>query len=257
MYAVLVIDDDEVVCRSIRAKIDRLQLSGIGCILQSSSAEEAERLMLKEKPHIVLMDVSMPYKSGHELIRSVSQSLTQTQFIMLSGHDNFQYVRNAFKLGVLDYLLKPVRFGKLEDVLKSAIGVLQANLDPSGCPQLQEEPVVEQAKQLAEQYWDQQIDMTFIANRLNMNYSYFSKLFKEKTGMNFSRYLLRLRMEKGKALLADPHIKIQAISEKLGYQNPKNFTRTFKEFTGLSPQDFRKMSAEIARSTIDPRRKEP
>ncbi len=86
---------------------------------------------------------------------------------------------------------------------------------------------------------DKEVDMAVIANLLNMNYSYFSKVFKDNMGMNFSEYLTRLRMEEAKRLLKEPDYKVLDVSSRLGYVNPKNFTRAFKNYVGYSPKDYR------------------
>lgn len=81
--------------------------------------------------------------------------------------------------------------------------------------------------------------MAEVANLINLNYSYFSLLFKGRTGMNFVEYLKKVRMEKAMELLNDPCYKIYEISGMVGYNNTKHFTTIFREFTGISPKEYR------------------
>ena len=83
------------------------------------------------------------------------------------------------------------------------------------------------------------LSMAEVSNHISLNYSYFSILFKEKTGMNFSDYLRRVRIEKAKELLQNSAYKIYEVSEMVGYNNTKHFTTTFRMLTGISPSEFR------------------
>jgi len=66
-----------------------------------------------------------------------------------------------------------------------------------------------------------------------------SKIFKEKSGKNFSDYLFEMKMIKSKELMADINLKIYHISSAIGYNNPKNFSRAFKQYHGISPREYR------------------
>ena len=69
--------------------------------------------------------------------------------------------------------------------------------------------------------------------------AYLSRLFKKKTGINFVDYLTRLRVEKAKEFLALPALKVYTVAEMVGYENPRYFSRIYKDVTGMSPQDYR------------------
>ena len=83
------------------------------------------------------------------------------------------------------------------------------------------------------------LNMAYVSNYVSMNYSYFSEMFKEHTGTNFVDYVKKIRVEKSKVLLRNTDYKIFEIGQKIGYQNPKQFTKTFKEIVGISPVEFR------------------
>ncbi len=83
------------------------------------------------------------------------------------------------------------------------------------------------------------LTMAQVANHISLNYSYFSILFKEKTGMNFVDYLRLIRIEKAKELLQNSMYKIYEVSEMVGYGNTKHFTTTFRALTGISPKEYR------------------
>lgn len=88
-------------------------------------------------------------------------------------------------------------------------------------------------------HYGKDLSMAEVANRINLNYSYFSLLFKEKTGMNFVEYLKKVRIEKAMELLKNTGLKINEISGMVGYNNTKHFATIFREYTGISPREYR------------------
>jgi YesN/AraC family two-component response regulator len=78
-----------------------------------------------------------------------------------------------------------------------------------------------------------------VARHVFLNPAYFSRLFKEKIGVNFNEYVLDLRMKKAKELLAKTNLKICDISEKLGYKDIRYFYKIFSSMAGMSPSQYR------------------
>ena len=67
-------------------------------------------VILKEKPDILITDIRMPFMDGLELSRMVKAELPDIKIVILSGYDDFEYAKQAIKIGVAEYLLKPVSF---------------------------------------------------------------------------------------------------------------------------------------------------
>lgn len=82
--------------------------------------------------------------------------------------------------------------------------------------------------------------LTQIAAQVNMNPSYFSRIFSKKTGKSFINYLTDIRIEHAKKLLITSNNPIANISEQSGYKNQYYFSNAFKRMTGLSPNEWRK-----------------
>lgn len=87
------------------------------------------------------------------------------------------------------------------------------------------------------------VSLNTIAEQLHMNPSYISRLFKESTGKSFTEYLTNVRLEKSKKMLLETSLKVEEIGKKLGYNNSYYFIRLFKEYTGTTPGEYRKMFA--------------
>lgn len=78
------------------------------------------------------------------------------------------------------------------------------------------------------------------ASRYHVSIGYLSKLFKAETGYNFSDYLIHIRMNKAIELLDGGYKRVAEISRLVGYEDPKFFSQTFKRFTGVTPQEYKR-----------------
>ncbi len=83
------------------------------------------------------------------------------------------------------------------------------------------------------------LNMAVVSNHFSLNYSYFSHAFQEYSGESFSNYVRRLRLDKAKELLVHSDLKVYEISDQVGFENVKHFTRIFKETEGITALEFR------------------
>ena len=79
-----------------------------------------------------------------------------------------------------------------------------------------------------------------MAKSLNTSTFYFCKLFKKATGLNFTDYVSRVRIEKAKNLLLNPNTRISEVAYEVGFQSLTHFNRVFRKVVGQSPTEFRK-----------------
>ncbi len=96
-----------------------------------------------------------------------------------------------------------------------------------------------QAKKFIEAHYHEKITLQQVANLIYLNPSYFSIQFKKEVGINFIDYIKECRMLKAKEYLRRIDLKVYEIGEMVGYHNRKYFTDTFKEYTGLTPLEYR------------------
>jgi len=83
-----------------------------------------------------------------------------------------------------------------------------------------------------------------VASFIGISRYYLTHIFKEKLNISPQEYLLNYRMEQGSRLLRTTSLSVQAISEKVGYENPLTFSKTFKNKFGLSPRKYREKMKE-------------
>lgn len=104
-----VIIDDEIWTRKVIRSLGEWEKYGIRIAGEASDGEYGLELIRQVKPDIILTDVCMPQMNGLELIERLRSERDPVQVIFISGYDDYSYVRSAMKLGVVDYLLKPVK----------------------------------------------------------------------------------------------------------------------------------------------------
>lgn len=101
------------------------------------------------------------------------------------------------------------------------------------------DPIPEVEIYLRENFTDPSLCLSKLGEQFNISESYLSHLFKERTGVNFSTYLERLRMEEAARQLRSGHRDLSTLYVYLGYSNPATFRRAFKKYHGITPSEMR------------------
>lgn len=102
-----------------------------------------------------------------------------------------------------------------------------------------ESPAITRAKKFIEEHQADEISLSDVARAVNTSTFYFCKMFKKATGLNFTDYLSRVRIEKAKNLLLNPHLRISEIAFAAGFQSLSHFNRVFRRIAGQSPTHYR------------------
>lgn len=119
MYRIMIADDEPLIIKGLRKMMDweRMDVRIIG---EAQDGRELMELLEKEQPDIIISDISMPGKSGLDIIREISEQNMDTKVIFVSGFQEFSYAKAAIKYGAVDYLLKPVTVEELEKAINRA-----------------------------------------------------------------------------------------------------------------------------------------
>ncbi|HNQ72893.1 MAG TPA: helix-turn-helix domain-containing protein, partial [Verrucomicrobiota bacterium] len=102
-----------------------------------------------------------------------------------------------------------------------------------------EPPTITKAKQFIDAHQTEEISLTDVARAVNTSTFYFCKMFKKATGLNFTDYLSRVRVEKAKNLLLNPNLRISEVAFAAGFQSLSHFNRVFRRIAGESPTQYR------------------
>lgn len=107
MFRILVADDEKVTRRGIVAMLQRGLKEEIEC-LEAGNGQEALEIARRTMIHLIVTDICMPLLSGLEFVEELQKTDPQTTVIIISGYENFEFAKQAVRLGVKDYILKPV-----------------------------------------------------------------------------------------------------------------------------------------------------
>jgi YesN/AraC family two-component response regulator len=128
-------------------------------------------------------------------------------------------------------------FAQHLSMLSNQIVVQRENAEP---------PVIIRAKQYIHDHQTEDLRLSQVAKAVNTSSFYFCKMFKKVTGINFTDYLPRVRIEKSKNLLLNPNLRISEIAYEVGFQSLTHFNRVFKRLLGQSPTEYRDQLAGAA-----------
>ncbi|MFD0698463.1 helix-turn-helix domain-containing protein [Paenibacillus sp. GCM10027628] len=124
MLQLMIVDDEIHAVEGIRSGVDWSKL-GITGVFTAYTVNQAKEVFEKERIDILLCDIEMPQATGLELTEWVRERYPRTVTIFLTCHVDFKYVKQALQLGSLDYILKPIPFGELEEIIRKAIGKIK------------------------------------------------------------------------------------------------------------------------------------
>jgi two-component system response regulator YesN len=116
-YKVFLVEDEIVTREGIRDNVD-WKSAGFEFCGEASDGEVALPLIEASKPDVLITDIKMPFMDGLQLSRIIREQMPWIKIIILSGHDEFEYAKAAIKIGVTEYLLKPISSEDLIEVLQ-------------------------------------------------------------------------------------------------------------------------------------------
>jgi YesN/AraC family two-component response regulator len=102
-----------------------------------------------------------------------------------------------------------------------------------------EPPIISRAREFIAANYAEDLSLATVAKAVHMSTFYFCKQFKKATGLNFTNYLGRVRVEQAKERLLNPHVRISEVAYEVGFQSLTHFNRVFRKLTGESPSAYR------------------
>lgn len=115
-YRIILVDDEEEIRKGIARRIDWQSL-GFELIGDAENGEDALEKIEQLEPDVVMTDIRMPYMDGLTLCTRIRQKYPSMKILLFSGYDDFEYAKQAIKLNVSEYILKPVNMEELSEIL--------------------------------------------------------------------------------------------------------------------------------------------
>ena len=233
--------DDEVMIREGFKQLFDWQAHDCEVVGEAGDGMEALTQIDTLRPDIVIMDINIPIMNGLKVIQLSRIKHPNTAFVIVSGYDDFSYCREALRLQITDYILKPVNyeeFGTCIDSLK--ISLFERRVSSAAEPEKQEERAITGITRYLQEHLAEEISLSVLAEQFHLNPQYISQLFKSEIGVNFLVYLTNIRMENAKKLLLSTALSIAEVAEQSGYGDYRVFTKVFKKSEGITPSQYRR-----------------
>lgn len=231
--------DDEIVIREGFKKLFDWEAHDCEVVGEAADGMEALTQIDALLPDLVIMDINIPVMNGLKVVQMSKMKHTDMAFVIVSGYDDFSYCREALRLQITDYILKPVNyeeFGTCIDNLKISIF---ENKKMEQAEDEGEQTIVGIVRYMQE-HLREEISLNILAEEFHLSAQYISQLFKNEIGVNFLAYLTNIRMEQAKKLLLSTDHAVAEIAEKSGYGDYRVFTKAFKKAEGVTPSQYRR-----------------
>ena len=269
MLTALIVEDESLMREYLMMNLNNIHNQWVAAACARDGIE-ATALLNEQHFDLVITDIKMPRMGGLELATHISSNIPNTDIILLTGYDEFNFARTAIRIGVADYLLKPLRDGELHSILDRLAskrnnsdmnGALTKNITLQSQAAVKSDVVagnpnilIQRVRNYIERHYCEQISLSEVADLMDVNPTYLSSIFESEQGESYSKYVLRLRIERAALLLrTHPVGNISDIATDVGYLSAKHFISVFKKYYGMTPSEFRSRFA--ASGTIEPNSK--
>lgn len=242
---ILVVEDD----RAVRELV-ALSLGDVYDVKGAITGAEALSIVRREPFAAVVLDYRLPDRTGLDVLTDIRSTEPGLPVIMMTGYGSESVCASALKLGIRDYFAKPFNVLDLRRSVRQILSDEKKAGDetpgdrdqepwPAGLSARQPDMAIQKAVVLIQQrYWDH-LTLAGLAREVGMSKYWLSHRFKEVMGVTLREYLLRVRLEKARALLATAAVSITEVALTVGFGDLPRFDKLFKRSTGVTPSAYR------------------
>ena len=265
MYSVLIVEDEPLMRQYLLNNLSLIHPE-FQVVNVARNGKEAVSVLEKTAFDLIITDIQMPGMDGLSFVKQLRDAGSGIPVIILTGYDEFEYARAGLRLGVAEYLLKPLNDSELCRVLEAIKGKIETKRNSvylpdswtdesirdflSRCfsgtnPNSEQANLSERAAAYISSHFTEPITQADVADALGITPAYLSSIFHEEKGESYTKFLTRLRMIQSAMLLkSNPDLTISAIAEQCGYLSDKHFISVFKKFFGTTPNEYRKQGLD-------------
>jgi len=245
---ILVVEDDP--------NVRELLLDLLGAMHEvrpASTGAEALAILKAEELALIVLDYLLPDRTGLEVLAEIRATRPTLPVIMITGYGFEWLCASAFRLGVREYFPKPFDTRDLMHAVRRILAgpvptrerddsarVVGRHRDLLPPPSARRSDVVilKGIKLIQERYGDR-VPLSELARELGIGKYTFSRRFRQVMGVPFRDYLVRLRLEKAKALLGTRGVSITEVAQMVGFGDLPRLDKLFKRYTGVTPSGYR------------------
>lgn len=266
----ILIAEDELIERMVLKKTIEKRYGEQCEVLEAENGKKAFEIFCCTDIHIVILDIEMPVIKGVQVAEMMRREKQGFCIIFLTAYDKFEYAKKAIAVRAMEYLLKPYSERELLSVVDEAIHIsdkyekmqkkagYEEEIGETDLSLMEEYSQVLPAEEgteeislsrlnvlvsMVEEYirknYMNDISMQDAARAVNYSDAYFSKMFKQQFGLNFTAYLAEYRIEEAKKMLRQPTVSVKDVGVQVGYPDSNYFARVFRRMNGVSPSEYR------------------
>jgi two-component system response regulator YesN len=187
-----------------------------------------------------LRDTVLSYEvTGSQVLRIIK---TAYNLFLFSGMFQSEYLFFPAEETMAEFNQRADLCCSASDLFNLLSAVCVKNLEDA-CQWINQEKIrpINLAKQYILEHYAEPLSLDDVCSQVGFSASYFSTLFRKETGTNFLEYLGNIRMEEAKKLLRETNMTIETVCEVVGIHDTKRFSKSFKNATGISPREYRKL----------------
>ncbi len=222
VHTILVVDDDMSVRQTFELLFPEYEVIGT-----SSVFEALDLIRIPGRVSLVILDVVMPGVNGLQILKQLRKLDADIPVVVCTAYGSKDVIVQSLRNGATDYIEKPFDVEEMTALLRRYIEDEET------------EDTVHRIYSYLETNYDRKISLDDVSRRFGVSYKYISRAFRERFGKTFSEIKISLRMEKARDLLINTKMSIQEVASCVGYKCYEAFSRTFYNWHGVWPADYR------------------
>ncbi len=246
IHRILIVEDDPEMSRYLMMSLrDQYQVKT--CANGREALEETDRFC----PHLILSDLLMPEMTGIELCRRVKGNVKSSHIpvLLLTGVTETESMREGMRAGAIDYIRKPfdkeVLKGKLENIFE-----LQRTAQRQCLEKLKNDNALELSNKTDNEFMEKllaliekhidnpELNISLLCSELALSRTLLYNKITQLTGNAPTEFIRMIRLKRAANLLLSGKHSVTEVAFQVGIDNPKYFSRVFKEFYGVSPREY-------------------
>ena len=199
-----------------------------------------EALVILKKPNeidLVILDVKLPGLGGIEVLGQIKKINPNLGIIIITAFGSKDVALEAWRGRADEYIEKPFNVDKTKKIIDRILEEKKVVLETFAGDI---EGKLKRLKLFIQRNVDKKITLVNAAELICLSPKYLSRVFKERVGLGFNDYKLKIKFNAAKDFLKNTRYNVNQISEKLGYLNVESFMRQFQKRTGYTPTGYRK-----------------
>jgi two-component system response regulator YesN len=228
---ILLVDDNKNLRTDFRLWYEEYDFTEAG-----SAAEALARLKKPNEFDLVIMDVQMPGMDGLTALEKIKAAAPGRSVIIMTGFSSKDAAIRALKAKADNYIEKPFELKTMRAAIERELSRSRGESDPA---EMDLKDKVDHVRWFLEGNCFKKVSLDDAARTVYLTPKYLSRVFREKTGMGFNEYRLKMKMAQAKKLLKTSGVTVKQVSVRLGYANAESFIRQFEKIAGATPSAYR------------------